>query len=126
MGLLSLMYLIAAIIYLGTFFGFKKDGSSSYTYITWYILAGIETILNVVVTSSWKVVSFKGTHLVQRMTLLTLIILGEGIIVICKSITAIVKNEKASTAWSAATIGAVVAAVMIVVSCPSRFECKVC
>ncbi|KAG4436442.1 hypothetical protein IFR05_008076 [Cadophora sp. M221] len=115
MGLLSLLYLVASIIYFCTFFGFKPDASTkSYVYISWYIIAVIETALNIFVTSCWKVVSFKGTHLVQRMTLLTLIILGEGIIVICKSITSIVKNEKASAAWTLAAIGAVLSAVMIV------------
>ncbi|KAG9193520.1 hypothetical protein G6011_03555 [Alternaria panax] len=39
-----------------------------------------------------RVIFFKGTHLVQRMSLITLIILGEGIIVICKAISKIVKN----------------------------------
>ncbi|PVH84270.1 hypothetical protein DL98DRAFT_558495 [Cadophora sp. DSE1049] len=115
MFLLSLLYLVSSIVYFCTYFGFKADASSkSYVYIAWYMIAVIETSLNIVITSCWKVVSFKGTHLVQRMTLLTLIILGEGIIVICKSITSIVKNEKASAAWSVAAIGAVLSAVMIV------------
>jgi low temperature requirement protein LtrA len=44
--------------------------------------------------------------MVQRMSLLTLIILGEGIIVICKSISKIVKNEYL---WSLSVVGQIVA-----------------
>lgn len=74
--------------------------------MAWYVIAVVETCVNIAVSSKWKVVSFKGTHLVQRMSLLTLIIcksrrhpsrcreeltkyniVGEGIIVICKSIS---------------------------------------
>jgi hypothetical protein len=40
------------------------------------------------------------------MSLLTLIILGEGIIVICKSISKIVKNEYL---WSISVVGQIVA-----------------
>jgi low temperature requirement protein LtrA len=65
----------------------------SNVYIAWYIIAISETILTVTVSCHWRIISFKGTHMVQRMSLLTLIILGEGIIVICKSISKIVKND---------------------------------
>jgi hypothetical protein len=49
--------------------------------------------------------------MVQRMSLLTLIILGEGIIVVCKSISKIVKND---FLWSAAVVGQIVAAILII------------
>ena len=49
--------------------------------------------------------------MVQRMSLLTLIILGEGIIVVCKSISKIVKNE---FLWSAAVVGQIIAAILII------------
>jgi hypothetical protein len=45
------------------------------------------------------------------MSLLTLIILGEGIIVICKSISKIVKNEYL---WTASVVGQIVSAVAII------------
>lgn len=85
----------------------------SNTYIAWYIVAISETILAVAVSCipKWKAVSFKGTHLVQRMSLLTLIVLGEGIIVVCKSISKIVKNE---FLWSSDVVGQIIAAVLII------------
>ena len=55
--------------------------------------------------------STQGTHVVQRMTLLTLIILGEGIIVVCKSISKIVKNEYN---WTGPVVGQVIAAILII------------
>lgn len=118
MGLIALIYLVSGTLYGLTYLGFDKNKPHGYAYIAWYIIAGFETIANVIVTSRFKVVSFKGTHLVQRMTLLTLIILGEGIIVVCKSITEIVKNEDASIAWSRATIGSITSSVVIIVCYP--------
>jgi low temperature requirement protein LtrA len=54
----------------------KKDGHS-HVYLIWYVVAVLETAFNIAVSSRWKVMSFKGTHLVQRMSLLTLIICKE-------------------------------------------------
>jgi low temperature requirement protein LtrA len=78
----------------------------SNVYIAWYVIALSETVLTVVVSCVWRIISFKGTHMVQRMSLLTLIILGEGIIVICKSISKIVKNEYL---WSLSVVGQIIA-----------------
>jgi low temperature requirement protein LtrA len=78
----------------------------SNVYIAWYVIALSETVLTVTVSCVWRIISFKGTHMVQRMSLLTLIILGEGIIVICKSISKIVKNEYL---WSLSVVGQIVA-----------------
>jgi low temperature requirement protein LtrA len=49
-------------------------------------------IVTLAISSKWKFVGFEGTHIMQRMSLLSLIILGEGIIVICKAISKVVKN----------------------------------
>lgn len=114
------MSLIAAVIY-GTltraFPNTKYDTigyailQPSNVYIAWYVMGISETILTVAVSCIWRVVSFKGTHMVQRMSLLTLIILGEGIIVICKSISRIVKNDYL---WTASVVGQIIAAVLII------------
>ncbi|KAH7125605.1 bacterial low temperature requirement A protein-domain-containing protein [Dendryphion nanum] len=80
-------------------------------YIAWYVIGISETILTVAVSCIWRVISFKGTHMVQRMSLLTLIILGEGIIVICKSISKIVKNDYL---WTATVVGQIIAAILII------------
>ena len=95
---LSLMvglHFVAAMIYLGITFRFRDYNSR--VYIAWYIIAVLETALSVGFSLVWDVLSFKGTHLVNRMSLLTLIIIGEGIIVVCTNVTTIVKNPNS---WS--------------------------
>lgn len=63
-------------------------------------------------SSTWRIVSFKKTHLVERMGLLTLIIFGEGIIVMLKGINTVVK----SSGWTKTMVGIIAAALFIVVS----------
>jgi len=116
--------MIAAILYgsiTGLFPTFRtqteEDGQkvavkqTSNVYIFWYVIAVCETALTVGVSMVYRVISFKGTHMVQRMSLLTLIILGEGIIVICKSISKIVKND---ADWTSGIVGQIVAATLII------------
>ena len=89
--------LIAAAVYLGVtlsvsvlsfslssyshfYSSFSDQGSTGYR--SFYVIAIFEIATNIVISSKWKVATFKGTHLVQRMSLLTLIILGEGVMTI--------------------------------------------
>jgi low temperature requirement protein LtrA len=58
----------------------------------------------------WHSVSPKGTHIMDRMLLLSLIILGEGIIIITKAISKIVNDDYA---FNAALIGQSIAAALI-------------
>ena len=60
----------------------------------------------------WRIVSFKYTHLVERLQLLTLIIIGEGIIGMVKSVACIVKGQLDNNANE---LGTVIAAVLILV-----------
>jgi low temperature requirement protein LtrA len=55
---------------------FHKSDTRSYGNRSFYVVAVFEILANILISSFWKVVTFKGTHLVQRMSLLTLIILG--------------------------------------------------
>jgi hypothetical protein len=91
--------------------GSTSAGQRTNVYIQWYVIALSETLTTIAVSCTFRVISFKGTHMVQRMSLLTLIILGEGVIVICKSISKIVKNE---FMWTAAVVGQVISAVLII------------
>ncbi|KAL2061563.1 hypothetical protein VTL71DRAFT_6940 [Oculimacula yallundae] len=102
---------IAAFVYFTTFLGFKKDTPHNLTFIVWYFTAVIETAVNISISSRWEVLTFKGTHLIKRMSLLTLIILGEGIIAIAKSIATITEKEEA---WNGALLFTIVTAVIIV------------
>jgi low temperature requirement protein LtrA len=73
------------MIYISAF----TDSGHHNAYSAFYIVAVAEIGGNIIVSSMWKAASFKRTHLIQRMSLLTLIILGEGVIVICKNISTV-------------------------------------
>jgi len=77
-----------------------------------YILAAFEALAVIAISCVWRVVSFKYTHLVERIGLLTLIIMGEGIIGMTKSVSVIVKN---SNVIGSNLIGTIVSAVLVIV-----------
>ncbi|KAG9241561.1 hypothetical protein BJ878DRAFT_482824 [Calycina marina] len=85
---LGISLLVLALQYMGV--------STICTYVAWYILAIGELLVNIDISSFSKDLTFEGTHLVQRMGLLTLIILVEVIIVICKNIAKIVLTQDAA------------------------------
>jgi low temperature requirement protein LtrA len=123
LAIIMVSTLVAAILYgaLTPLFPDTKLGTNvmgsymimqkSNAYIAWYVIGISETLLTVSVSCIWRIISFKGTHMVQRMSLLTLIILGEGIIVICKSISKIIKNY---FQWSTPIIGQIIASILII------------
>ncbi|KAH8892634.1 hypothetical protein GQ53DRAFT_781293 [Thozetella sp. PMI_491] len=98
--------LASAFVYLGIAFGLKTQNSRGY--IAWYVMGGVEVALTAGLSLFWDVLSFEGTHLINRMSLLTFIIIGEGVNVVASCITLIVKNPEA---WTSPTIGTVTAAI---------------
>ena len=57
------------------------------------MVACFEIVVNVGLSWRWKVLGFKRTHLVERMSLLTLYILGEGVIDALKSVSKVGYQE---------------------------------
>jgi hypothetical protein len=78
---------------------------------TRYAMACLEALAVIAISCYWRVVSFRHTHLVERIGLLTLIIMGEGIIGMTKSVSTILQT---STTVSSSDIGTVVAAVLLI------------
>jgi hypothetical protein len=66
---------IAIFVYLGISFAFYKQTAYD-AYIAWYVVAVAEVVLGVAVAAMWPAVSLWKTHLVERMTCLTLIIVS--------------------------------------------------
>jgi len=66
---------IAAIIYLGLSFAFSTESTIN-AYIAWYIVALFEVGSNIAIAGKWHILSFEETHLVERMTCLTLIVVS--------------------------------------------------
>ncbi|KAG8208460.1 hypothetical protein GTR04_4172 [Trichophyton interdigitale] len=58
-------------------------------HIAWYVVIACEAVFMIAISSFWKVLSFKGTPIIERFGCLTLIVLGEGIIGMTKAIKSI-------------------------------------
>ncbi|OAQ79461.1 low temperature requirement A [Purpureocillium lilacinum] len=108
LGLIAGFSLAAAFIYLGVSFASTE---TDHAYRALYVVAVAEMVVNIGVASQWRVVSFKGTHLIERMSLLTLYILGEGVIDVLKSVT---KISQAQDYWTAGNIGTLLGAILTI------------
>ena len=84
------------------------------------IVSVVEGLLIFLIAMIWRIISFKYTHLVERLQLLTLIIIGEGIIGLVKSVACITNGQ---TSNNMSEIGTVVAAVLLLVSY-EHFRCQ--
>ncbi|KAH6658975.1 hypothetical protein BKA67DRAFT_3027 [Truncatella angustata] len=103
----ALVHFIAAVVFLGISFRFE-EGRNSRVYIVWYIVAACEALIQLGFAKFFKVLTFEKTHLTERMTVLTVIILGAGITSIAKNVVLIVKN---AAGWTSATIGVLTSAI---------------
>jgi low temperature requirement protein LtrA len=56
-------------------------------YTVWYAVMGFESVAVIAISCFWKMLSFKKTHLMERMSLLTLIVIGEGAIGATKTVS---------------------------------------
>lgn len=92
----AVVHFIAAMIYLGIGFRFQ-EGKNSRVYIVWYIVAAVETLMQLGLAKFYTVLTFTKTHLTERMTVLTVIILGAGVTSIAKNVALIVTN---AAGWS--------------------------
>ncbi|KAK2594922.1 hypothetical protein QQS21_007370 [Conoideocrella luteorostrata] len=99
------VHLIAALIYLGISFRFHNR--VSHVFITWYIVGTLEGLLTLGLALYFSVLSFTKTHLMSRISLLTVIILGDGIVVLSEKVLVIVRSPDA---WNPLTVGIVTAA----------------
>jgi low temperature requirement protein LtrA len=77
-----------------------------------FLVAIFDGLATMLIAIFWRTISFKHTHLVERVGLLSLIIMGEGIIGMVKSISCITKGQ---SSYTSSEIGTVVAAVLLIV-----------
>lgn len=114
----TLVMFLAAGAYLGLYFATRPEPGATTNphpnaYVGWYGIIVIEVAAVMFSSSKWSVVSFKRTHLVERLGLLTLIIIGEGIIVMLKAVNSVAKGSSYGRGWSASIFFIVAAAVAI-------------
>lgn len=105
----ALLYGICAVVYLGLYWALNEN--SPQAYIAWFILAVFEFVVLTASSIIWRVVSFKGTHLVERMSLLTLIILGEGAISTARAVQTVAQSDGVLT-FSGSVAAQIVCAVL--------------
>ncbi|KAG5921727.1 hypothetical protein E4U53_003767 [Claviceps sorghi] len=98
---------IAMLIYLGITFRFRQDKNSR-VYITWYVVSGAECIVTLLIAYQWTVMDFSKTHFIKRLSLLTVMMLGDGLVNIAKDVVTIVET---ADAWDPRTIGLITAGV---------------
>lgn len=67
---------VAIILYMSLGIAFATESGSGYEYVAWYFIAVFEVGAHIAIAGRWHVLSFKGTHLTERMTCLTLIIVS--------------------------------------------------
>ncbi|PYH47666.1 uncharacterized protein BP01DRAFT_421403 [Aspergillus saccharolyticus JOP 1030-1] len=95
---------ITGFIYLWMYFAFRSPGvSGTYAWIVWFVLFVIEMWVVMGASSARAGIGLQDTHLNVRMGLLTLIILGEGVIAITRIVNKTV-GPGGWTKWSFAHI----------------------
>jgi len=105
-------YFVAAMLYLDLFSTFEPAYmATNRAYYAWYAVAILEIAIVTLISSHWKIISPKSTHLVQRMSLLTLIILGEGTMGLAKTFRSIVKAG--AFAFTGSTVGNIACAILV-------------
>ncbi|KAL1648267.1 hypothetical protein SLS61_006957 [Didymella pomorum] len=127
LALSTLVYVAAAVAYAITFVVFPHAAVGLSEQIAWYVriclpevspltrtdrvvIAIVEGLAVLLIAMTWRIVSFKYTHIVERLQLLTLIIIGEGIIGMIKSVACITKGQAENNSTE---LGSVVAAVVL-------------
>ncbi|KAK4167042.1 bacterial low temperature requirement A protein-domain-containing protein [Cladorrhinum sp. PSN259] len=86
----ALVYTVSAAVFGAMIPRFARDkpvDASNAIYSVWWVVITIESIAVIAISSIWRMLSFKKTHLVERMGLLTLIVIGEGAIGVTKTIS---------------------------------------
>ncbi|KAF2762423.1 hypothetical protein EJ05DRAFT_1203 [Pseudovirgaria hyperparasitica] len=87
LALNTLVYLVAAAIFGAMTPAFAESAQTHRgIYALWWAVMAAEGALTIAISSRWRMLSFKKTHLVERMGLLTLIVIGEGAIGVTKTI----------------------------------------
>ncbi|KXT14651.1 hypothetical protein AC579_3661 [Pseudocercospora musae] len=109
---LAAIYGFAAIVYFGLFWSFKLDSKivGNYSWVGFYVIGAFETILVTMLSSLWPVLGPKGGQVIQRMGLLTLVVLGEGAIGVARQCGLIMRSSALSLEGS--VIGSIAAAVL--------------
>ncbi|KAJ4984599.1 hypothetical protein SVAN01_09921 [Stagonosporopsis vannaccii] len=109
LGLSTAIHVAAAIAYVITLVVYRNRVVQE-EQVIWVAIAIFEGLAVLFTAMIWRIVSFKYTHIVERLQLLTLIIIGEGIIGMIKSVACITKGQAKNNSTE---LGSVIAAVVL-------------
>jgi hypothetical protein len=98
----------SAMLFLGMSFAFTRT-SSEKVLIGWYTIVACEALAISMISGQVSFLSFRATVIVERLGLLTLIVLGEGIIGMCEAINKIGSDN----VYSSDIIGTIICSVGI-------------
>lgn len=98
----------SAMLFLGMSFAFTKTSSEN-VLIGWYLIVALEALAISIISGTVPFLSFKATVIVERLGLLTLIVIGEGIIGMCEAINKVGSDN----IYSADIIGTIICSVGI-------------
>jgi len=70
-----------------------EDKSHRLVYLVWYAVAFLEAVFVITISCNWRMLSFKKTHLMERMSLLTIIVIGEGAIGVTKTVGKLMSKQ---------------------------------
>jgi low temperature requirement protein LtrA len=88
LGLMVFIYAVAMAAFGAMTPAFKGESNNHrLVYLVWYVVATVEAIAVVTISCFWRMLSFKKTHLMERMSLLTIIVIGEGAIGVTKTVS---------------------------------------
>ncbi|KAI9367854.1 nineteen complex-related protein 2-domain-containing protein [Aspergillus egyptiacus] len=88
---------VSSLVHIGMFFAFGEENSvRSYIWTVWFVLFWVEMWMVITTSCMTPGIGFGDTHLNVRMGLLTLIIIGEGVI----SVTRIVNKTVRPGGWT--------------------------
>ncbi|KAJ8114112.1 hypothetical protein OPT61_g3926 [Boeremia exigua] len=87
LGLMIATYAIATGVF-GGMIPFYAPNAKPPTalYMVWYAVMIAEAIMVIAISCFWRMLSFKKTHLMERFSLLTIIVIGEGAIGVTKTV----------------------------------------
>ncbi|KAF1850773.1 uncharacterized protein K460DRAFT_263912, partial [Cucurbitaria berberidis CBS 394.84] len=108
LGLSAAVHATAAVGYAVTLVVFPKGAVGLDEQVTWFAISIVEGLCIFLIAMIWRIVSFKYTHLVERLQLLTLIIIGEGVIGLIKSVACITKGQSNNNSKEVGTVAAAV------------------
>lgn len=94
LGLMCLIYAVAMGAFGAMTPAFRgEDSKHRLVYLVWYAVAFLESVAAITISCCWRMLSFKKTHLMERMSLLTIIVIGEGAIGVTKTVSKLMGKQ---------------------------------